>query len=824
MRGLRSVFMDELVGSGSLRRLGQDVRYAGRLFTRTPVLTAAIVLTLALGIGATTGVFSIVQAVLLRPLPYRDPGRLVAIWDGHVRAANLSKVFASYEDFQTWRRHSTSFDQLAAITWASGEQILTGRGPAKVALSIPATSEFFSLLGIRAAHGRTFQAQDLERGCVVVLAHHFWRDALGSAADAVGGSVTLDHQACTVVGVMPATFRFFPEAADLWRLIGRDDQSPVGGVGVFGRLKAGVSRESAQAELAALHARAATDDVHRRSLAPSVLDLHDEFTWLAGRHLRLTLIVLFVAVGFVLLIACVNVATLLLGRAATRQREFAVRAALGSGRLRLLRQLLTECLLLAAAGALFGTLLAAAGVWYFRLVNPVDLPAGVEVHVDRRVLVFAGGVAVLTAFVFGLAPAWSASRADVGVLLKSVGRSATPHSLIGTLGKGLVVAETTCSVVLPVGASLLIGSVARLGTTPLGFDPTDLHTVTVRLSATPAATTARADFYDRLLLAAGRLPGLEGAALATGLLRGRSNDVLAIRGRSAPSPESAVPDVAQDIVSAGYFAMMGVPLQAGRWFDAGDREGAEPVAIVNETLVRTYFRGEPVLGRYVRYGSDPAAPWLRIVGVAGAQKSTNVHQEMNWVDAPFLFRPIRQAAPAQATLILRAPPAAGNLGPAVSSMVATIDPDVPVGRIQTVAEHIAKTLAYPTFRARLLGGFAALALFLAAAGLYGAQSQLVAQRRQEIAIRMALGARRSTVLGLVATQGLLLAGTGLAVGLALALWLGRWLRTMLYAISPTDPALLAMVSVLLATTALIATWLPARRAMRIDPIVVLRRD
>jgi putative ABC transport system permease protein len=351
------------------------------------------VLTLALGIGATTGVFSVVQAVLLRPLPYQAPERLVAIWDGHARDPGLSKVFASYQDFETWSRHSTSFEQMAAVTWATGEQILTGRGPAKVVLAIPATTDLFSLLGVRAALGRTFRADDRQRGCVVVLAHHFWRDTLGSRRDAIGDRITLDQRACTIVGVMPPAFAFFPSAADMWRAIAHEDDGPgvgVGGVGVFGRLKPGVSRETAQAELAALHARADHDETHRRTFRPSVYDLQQEFTWLAGRNLRLTLIVLFVAVAFVLLIACVNVANLLLGRAAVRQREFALRATLGSGRVRLLRQLLTEGLLLASAGAIAGTLIAAASVHYFNVTNPIDLPAGVAVRVDLRVLVFAG--------------------------------------------------------------------------------------------------------------------------------------------------------------------------------------------------------------------------------------------------------------------------------------------------------------------------------------------------------------------------------------------------------------------------------------------------
>jgi len=829
VRRLIGEIVSELTGPGSVRRFVEDVRFGLRVCARAPVLTATVVLTLALGIGATTAVFSIVQAVLLRPLPFQDPERLVAIWDRHVREPGMAKVFASFQDFETWSRQSGSFEQMAALTWATGEQILTGEGAAKVVLAIPTTEGLFPLLGAHAALGRTFQPDDRRHGCAVVVAHHFWRDTLGGRPDAVGDSLTLDERACTIVGVMPPDFRFLPAATDMWRLI-PEQPDPfrdglANGVGVFGRLRPGINREAAQAELMALHARAGNDEMHQRSFGPSVNELQQELTWLAGRNLRFTLIVLFLAVSVVLLIACMNVANLLLSRSSARQREFAVRAALGSARVRLLRQLLTEGLLLAVAGTVLGTFVATGGVHAFRATNPVELPVGTQVNLDLPVFAFAASLAGLTALVFGLAPAWNAARADVTTLLKSGGRGSSAHPMFGKFGKVLVIAEMTCSVVLLVGGALLIESVGRLGNAPLGFDQRDLTTIDVRLPASGYGSPAsRASFYDKLLKEVEHLPGLEGSALATGFLRGRGGNVLAVRGRPQPSPEAAAPDVAHDSISANYFDVMAVPLLAGRWFDTGDRDETEPVAIVNEALARKYFAAEPVVGRYVRYGSDPDAPWLRIVGVAGNQKTTNVNQEMNWVDRPFLFRPIQQTAPSQATLILRAPTSVGDLGRAVPALIVALDRDVPAGDLRTVESRIARTLAYPTFRAQLLGGFAAVALLLAVAGLYGVLSQQVVQRTQEIGIRVALGAQRSAVLALVAKQGALLAGSGLVAGIAVALWFGRFLESLLYGIRPTDPALLALVSVVLASAAVIASWLPARRALRIDPIIALRQD
>jgi putative ABC transport system permease protein len=409
--------------------LFEDVRYGLRLLAKKPSFTAVAMLTLALGIGANTAVFSIVDAVLLRPLPYKDSDRLVAVWESEIRQLGSSRIFDSFRDFEEWKRDSQSFEELEACTWALAGQTLTWHGAAQRVLAIPVTEGFFSLLGARVAQGRTFEAPDLKNGCTIVLGHRFWQSRLGSASDIVGGSLMLDDKVCTVVGIAPKGFEFYPMQTDLWTLITSESEyakHPLdSAVGVFGRLKPGVSRASALAELSVLHRRVVNEAPAGswvREIVPVVYDLQEAFTWMAGRNLRTALLVLLATVALVLLIACVNVANLLLGRASERQKELAIRAALGSGRSRLIRQLLTESILLAILGAVFGICLAIGGVRYFRAVNPVELPPGNPVTVNVQVLAFTVFLAILTGLLFGLVPAWKASRLDLNEVLKETGR------------------------------------------------------------------------------------------------------------------------------------------------------------------------------------------------------------------------------------------------------------------------------------------------------------------------------------------------------------------------------------------------------------------
>ncbi len=810
----------------------QDVAYAFRIFAKAPGFTAILVLTLALGIGANTAIFSIVQAVLLRPLAYRDPGRLVVVWDRALHEKALSKVFDMYRDFDTYSKNSRSFETIAGATWSVGGRILTGHGKAQTVLAIPATVDFFTLLGVAPELGRTFTPDDLARGCSVVLEHRFWQNSLGGDRSIAGKSLRMEDQECTVLGVMPASFAFYPDQTAMWSLL--TPNSPIvreperNGVAIFARLKPGTTIESAEAEMRQLHRAAHGNDRHGGLVEPVVYPLQDEFTFLTGRNLRLSIIVLFAAVSVVLLIACVNAANLLLGRSLARQKELAIRAALGSGRMRLVRQLLTESLLLSLAAAMVGTGLAALAVHYFQVVNPIDLPPGEKVELSVPVLAFTAMLAVLTSLLFGFLPAWKASRIDLNDALKAGGRGSSADSRRQWLGKSLVVIEVTLSLLLLVGAGLLIQSVARFAATPLGFSTDRLITMFMSMPRTTySKPESRVRFYESVLASVSSMPETEAAAISTTppLQASATGSALSIQGRPDGPPAAMLHDIGQIGVSGGYFRALGIPISAGRTFDERDKIGAPTAAIVNEALVRRYFKNEDPIGKQIRFFGLPEAsnPWLTIAGVAGNEKRTAL-AEMTWLDAPTVYLPVTQRPPGGAQLILRTATPQARVGAAVQQMLAAIDPSVPVTNIDTVQHMAARQLAYPQFRAVLFGAFAVLALLLAVVGLYGVIAQLVEQRTHEIGVRMALGAQQSDVLKMVVREGLTLAVIGVGLGLMAAAWLARFIAALLYGVSATDVATMASGSALLIAAAFLATYLPARKATRVDPVVALRYE
>jgi putative ABC transport system permease protein len=807
----------------------QDVRYAARLLRKAPVFAAVAITTLGLGIGANTAIFSVVHAVLLRPLPYEHPDRLVAVWARLVDRPQDLPVFPSYRAFQEWQRHSERFEQVEAATWATAGQTMLWKGIAQRVLPIPVTAGFFSLLGARAAQGRTFEPADLTAACTVVLSDGFWRNRLGGAADMVGATLTMDRQACTVVGIMPRGFEFYPKAAELWTLItprSTFERSPLeASVGVFGRLESNVDRTSAQAELARLHEQALRDappDSAWRGVVPVVNPLQEEFTVLAGGNLRTVLAVLFGVVGCVLFIACANVANLQLARAAGRARELAIRAALGSGRSRLVRQLVTESLILAALGAALGTGIAVAGVRWFRHANPIDLPPGNAVTVNWEVLVFTGGVAVLAGLLSGLAPARRASRIDLNEAMKATTRGSTSGARAQRAVRLFIVAEVALSVTLLAGAGLLIQSLARLSAVPLGFRSDHLLTAQLSLQASSYPTVGRrVAFYETLISRLRRVPGVDAVGLSSA---GGMNRALSVLGR--PAPGTTLGDVTAESVSVDYFAAMGIPLLRGRPFESGDREQAQPVAVVNDALAKRYFPNENPIGRQIRVlTSDGEAPWLTIVGTSGNVRNVFLFNNMSYATpGPLVYRPLTQSAGTSVQMHLRTRGADGGLATVLQRSVSALDQDAVVHRIRTMDQTIAESTAHPRFRTVLLSGFAALALLLAALGIYGMLSESVTRRAREIGVRMALGAERREVQRLVISDGLMLTVAGAVVGVATAVWVTPFLRTLLYGVTPTDPATLIAVALTLGAVGAVASYLPARRATKVDPLVALRDE
>ncbi len=808
----------------------QDVRHGVRIFQRTPGFTAVAVITLALGIGANTAIFSIVQAVLLRPLPYKDSERLVAVWDKEIQAKGVSKLFDFYQDFELYRKNSRTLEEISAATWATGRRIMTGHGPAKEILAVPVSLEFFSLLGVHPAMGRIFLPEDVNHGCTVVLAHKFWQTQMGADANMVGQTLRLDDQACTVAGVMPVGFAFYPEAATMWSLItpATVDIADLD-VGIFARLKPGASPESAQAELRSLHRQATAPGRHSTEMEPEVFPLQGEFNWLASRNLNVTLSVLSGAVGFVLLIACVNVANLLLGRSLTRQKEFAIRAALGSGRSRLLRQLLTEALLLASTAAALGVLLAAGAIRWFHANNPIEMPPGTRVEVNVGALAFTAAVCILTAVMFGFLPAWRASRTGLSDVLKTQGRAATYGIGRRALAKALVLVEVALCLVLLTGAGLLMRSVARFASAPLTAGAERLMAMTLNLpKKSYESDDQKIHFFTQLADSLHSLPELGQAALSTRppLWGGDGMHVIEVEGRPAPAPGMAVHDTGVMAISPGYFAVVGPALQEGRPFDSRDGEHSQPVAIVDQALVEKYFLDENPLGRHIRlFDESGKNPWLTIVGVAANQKHGTVYREMAWDESPTLYRPFRQRPAGHVNLMVSSNQPASRVGNIVQRQAARLDPSVAVDDAQTMQQLLDhQFLAYPRFRAQLLGTFAGLALLLAAVGLYGVLAQLVAQRTKEIGVRMALGARSTDVLAAMLREGMLLAGAGVVFGLGAAWLLTRFLTALLYGVQATDPLILAGVSAVLLLVSLLAVYVPARRASSVDPMVALRYE
>jgi putative ABC transport system permease protein len=798
----------------------QDVRYALRSFRRSPAFVALAVATLAIGIGATAAIFSVVDAVLLRPLPFPRPDELVI-------AAQLDKQThawfgsATPANFLDWQRRSHSFTAMAAYRSAS-VTLASGGVPERHA-SAMVNAGFFDILQLHATIGRTFTAADGASGAprVVVIADPLWRDRFGRRPDVVGQTIRLEDEPYTVIGVMPPGVDF-PDRAELWMtphwpvpddplLSAADDPSQQRDhdyFSVLARLKPGVSREAASADLAGIAAALEREyPVSNRNVSAGVISLREEFV--VG-DVRSTTLVLFGAVSLLLLIAAANVSGLLMARATARQQEIAVRVALGASRTRIVAQLLTESVLLAMAGGAAGVLLAMWLVPALVTLSPVDLGVGV-VRVNATVVWFGLVVSTTCGLVFGLAPARQLSRPDVGEDLKQSARGS-----IGTrqqrLRAVLVAGEIALSLVLLVAAGLTVRSFVRLQHAPLGFDPIGITTTRLTPSATRYRTQAlRAEFWRRALSALATSPGLDVAAVSRlPMTNGNSGRGLTIPGRPADTELSAD----YRTVAPGYFRLMSIRLRRGRDFTADDRDGRPHTAIVTQSAADQFWPGEDPIGRTVTIGSKANA--CTVVGVVDDIRAFSLAQ----APRPMIYVPYQQDAFPFMTIVMRGP-----IGEAaLRRILEGVDKDQPVGALRTLDDEIASSLARRRFSVTLLTAFGGVAVLLAAVGLYGVLAFLVAQRRREIGIRIALGATAADVIRGVVLDGGKLIGVGMLAGIGLALASTRLLSSLLFGIEATDAVSFGAAAALLAAIALIASVVPALTASRVDPLVALRAD
>jgi putative ABC transport system permease protein len=811
----------------------QDLRFGLRMLMRQRVATFAAILALALGIGANTAVFSVVNAVLLRPLPYQNSDRMVILW-GNFLKLNIEQMRAKAAEYVDYRDQTQSFESVAAFSMADFN-FTGGQQPERI-VGANVTANLFSMLGAQAAQGRLISPEENQpgRNSVAIVSHKFWQQRLGGAGNVIGTSVRLNDQPYTIIGIMPAEFEFphpsfnFAEPAEVWTPLAfttdqiTQRQRPYY-LNVIGLLKSNVGIEQARSEMSALGKR--FEQQYPGYLGPNKADGGWRITvtplqeQVVGKSRR-AILVLFAAVGLVLLIACANAANLLLMRATVRQKELAIRLALGARRLRLIRQLLTESLLISGLGGAFGLTLAWWGVKALVALSPDNLPRLHEISLDGRVLLFTAALSVLTGLVFGLAPALQASKPDLQQTLKEGGLGATRGR--HWLRNLLVVGEVAVAMMLLIGAGLMLNSFLQLQHVNPVISTDKLLSIELNLPATKYSKPAQAAaFYQELIRKVQTLPGVESASLSTiqPLSGVATNDPFVIEGR--PLDFSSPSVAGWQLVAPNYFRTVGIPIVAGRDFGEHDNADAAGAAIINEALARRYFPNEDPIGKRLTLGLPrPDNPWLTIVGVVKdiPHRGLESKAEPDWY-LSYLRQPRRDAY-----LMVRSPGNAEGLAAAVRGQILAIDKDQPVTAIQTMTDVIASTTAPRRFNTLLLTIFAAVALTLAAVGIYGVISYSVTQRTQEIGIRMAMGAQRGNVIRLIVKQGMTLALIGIAGGIAGAIAAARALSSLLYGVRATDPATFFTISLLLATVALLACYLPARRAARVDPMKALRHE
>jgi len=821
-----------------LSGMAQDLSYGARMLLKKTGFTLIAVITLALGIGANTAIFSVVNAVLLRPLPYEQPDRLVALYDA-LPKLGYPRVGLSEAEFVRLRQENRSFAELAGWYWVPA----TLRGvsePERVAAPL-CTANFFRTLGVKVALGRDFNVEEelVGKNNVVVLSHDFWRRKFAGDQAVIGQTLDLDGDSVTVIGVLPESFKSPTELradtrADMWRGFDLRMSNPRRGgqfMSVIGRLRPGATPAQAQAEHHANTRRDASENPNW--YPPDILGYVLPLDRAVAGDVRLALLVLLGAVAVVLLIACVNVANLLLVRGEDRQKEIAVRAALGASRGRIVRQLLMESLLLAALGGGIGLLLAIWGVDALLAISPEDIPRLAETSLDLRVAGFALLISLLTAILFGLTPALRAVKFDLHTTLKEGGRSGAANSR-SRLRRSLVVVETALAVVLLVAAGLLIRSVRELQRVDMGFKLD--HLLTMRLTPPGSAYPDNqrvASLYARLLARIIALPGVVSAAVTDPLPPNGAGNATVVEFEGRPFYMDRMAHVSVDFrtVSVGYFQTMDMRLMRGRLFTGADQEGAPPVAVINETFARKGWPGEDPVGKRFRYlNATPdraTTPYLTIVGVVADAKNRAL-AEAAWQET---FIPLAQQAAAYGgvrrelqqdfNLVVRTTADPSSLAIAAQREARETEREFIVSQVRTMDEMLAAAVTQPRFNMILFGGFALLALGLGAVGIYGVISYTVAQRTREIGIRMALGAQSRDVLNLVVGEGMRLAALGVGIGLLASFALTRLMKTLLFGVSATDPLTFGSIALLLSGVALLACYLPARRASKVDPMIAL---
>jgi putative ABC transport system permease protein len=811
---LKEGFMDGVI---------KDIRFAIRGLLKHPGFTAIAVLTLALGIGANSAIFSVVNAVVFASLPFPEEKQLLRLGEGARGRPLPERGSFSFPDYKDLQSQTQTLAHVAA--YLSSGALMNADGVEERIIGAAVAPEYFDVLGVRPQLGRVFTSEENREGSnVVVISHRIWQQRFAGRADVVGQSLKLGASVCTVIGVMPAGFEYpyRVEHQDFWEPLNgrplagsdvRDNRS----YRVIARMKSGVAIETARAELDAISRR--LEQQYPNSNTTVVIGaagLQDDLT----RDSRPALFVLLGAVSFVLLIACANVANFMLARATSRQREIALRMALGASRWRIIRQLLVESLMLSFVG---GTLGLVTAVWATRLliaVGATDIPRVDQVGIDLRVLGFTAALSLLTGIAFGLIPAVQASGGKVSGQLNEGARGSSAGPGKNLARSFLVVSEVALSLILLVGAGLLLKSFVRLVNTDPGFDPAQVATFDIPLSRqsydTPEKQTL---FFERLTESAKSLPGVQAAGLVNNVVMSNSIDVLTfdVAGRPASAPGST-PQAFYTVVTPGYFDAMKIPVRSGRLISDTDRAKSPPVMVVSESLVSRYFPGENPIG--LRLVLDPAIPPIEIVGIVGDAR----RRDLERVAEPEFYVPFAQAPSRRMNLVLRSTTPGSSLITSVRGLLTQLDKDQKIWQARTLDQLVASSVSRRKFNLLLLGSFAGVALLLALFGIYGVMTYSVKQSTKEIGIRMALGAQVSHVLRLVLGNGMLLALIGVGIGLVGSFALTRLMRSLLFEVAPTDVSIYVAVAIGLQLVALIACYIPARRATKVDPLVALRYE